>query len=43
MYVISDILDLGNAHERILADMKDISAIDDSQPNTLSPEDLFDE
>lgn len=42
MFVISDLMDMGNAHECILG-LKEISKIDDDDPYSLSPEEHFDE
>jgi len=42
MYTISEIVDLGEAHRIILSDIKDLSLIDDSQPMSLSCEEMFD-
>lgn len=42
MFVISDIMNMGNAYKCILA-YKEISKIDDDEPDSLSPEEYFDE
>ena len=42
MYTISDVVDLGEAHELILSDFKCESITDDSQPVTFSCEEVFD-
>ena len=42
MFVISDLMDMGNAHERIIG-WKEISKIDDDEPYSLSLEEAFDE
>ncbi len=42
MYTISDVVDLGEAHQLILSDIKDYSLIDDSEPMSLSCEEIFD-
>ena len=43
MFVISSgIIEMGNAHECILA-YKDLATIDDDEPLSLSPEEDFDE
>ncbi len=43
MYTISDVVELGNARELILSDLKVTTQEDDSQPNTFEPGEYFDE
>ena len=43
MYIISDIVEVGNAHEHILSLIKEPPIIDDSEPHSISPEEAFDE
>ena len=43
IYTISDVVELGNAHEHILSLIKDLLHVDDTHPNTLSAEDAIDE
>ena len=42
MFVISDLMDMGNAHECIQC-LKELSKIDDDEPDSLTPEEHFDE
>ena len=43
MYTISEVVELGNARELILSEIKVTSELDDSQPNTFRPPEYFDE
>lgn len=43
MYNISDVVEMGNAHEHILTLIKDLFSIDDAEPQTLSEDEAFDE
>lgn len=43
MYTVSDVVDMGAAHELILSDMKVTASQDDSQLNTFQPPEYFDE
>ena len=43
MYTISEVVELGNARELILSDLKLTTQEDDSQPNTFVPGEYFDE
>lgn len=42
MFVISDLMDMGNAHECILG-IKELAKIDDDEPISLSPDADLDE
>ena len=42
MYTISDVVELGDARELILAEVKLESEVDDSEPNTFEPAEYFD-
>jgi len=43
MYTISEIVELGDARELILSEIKVVSRLDDSQDNTLEPSEYFEE
>jgi hypothetical protein len=43
MYTISEVVELGNARELILSNIKLTVEQDDSQPNTFQPPEYFDE
>ena len=43
MYTVSDIVDLGEAHELVLSDIKEILTIDDSESQTMLALECFDE
>ena len=43
MYTISDAVEMGNAQELILSEIKTVSVQDDSEFNTLRAEEYFDE
>lgn len=43
MYKISDVVEMGSAHEQILSLIKDVLIIDDDTPHSLSADDAFDE
>jgi hypothetical protein len=43
MYLVSDIIEMGNTHELVLSCIKEPPTIDDSHPLALSPEEAFDE
>ena len=42
MYTVSEVVEMGKAHEMILSEIKYESIIDDSEPMSLSCEDVFD-
>ena len=43
MYSISDVVEMGDAHELILSDIKQISVLDDSAELSLEALEYFDE
>lgn len=43
MYTVSDAVEMGNAHELVLADIKLEFVSDDAHPTSLLPEEYFDE
>ena len=43
MYSLSDVVELGDAQELILSDIKKESRLDDEEPNTFRPQEYFDE
>lgn len=43
MYIISDVVEMGNADELILAFIKEWPTIDDPEQCTVTPEETFDE
>jgi hypothetical protein len=43
MYTVSDVVDMGEAHELILSDIKLVSSLDDSADLTMRAEEYFDE
>jgi len=43
MYIVSDVVDMGEAHELILTETKEVSRFDDSQEFTMTPLEYFDE
>lgn len=42
MYTISDVFDMGEAHELILSDIKILACQDDSELMTFLPQEFFD-
>jgi hypothetical protein len=43
MYSVSDIFDLGEAHDLVLSEIKELLTIDDSEDQTMQPLECFDE
>jgi hypothetical protein len=43
MYTIADVVEMGEAHELILSEIKEISVLDDSSELTMEPLEYFDE
>ena len=43
MYSVSDVVDMGEAHELILSDLKKVSTLDDSAELTMQVLEYFDE
>ena len=43
MYTVSDIVDLGEAHELVLSEIKEVLTQDDSEYQTMAPSEYFDE
>ena len=43
MYIISEVIEMGIAHEQILSLLKEWPTIDDIDPISLSPDDALDE
>ncbi|HKY41512.1 MAG TPA: hypothetical protein VJM50_00335 [Pyrinomonadaceae bacterium] len=43
MYTISDVVEMGEAHELILSDLKELSILDDASELSMMPVEYFDE
>ena len=43
MYTISDVVEMGEAHELILSDIKEVSILDDSAELSMEALEYFDE
>ena len=43
MYSVSDVVELGEAHELVLSDIKEVLRLDDAEEQSMQPGEYFDE